>query len=141
MNQPRKSPYGAFNFLVTLPDSGEVIGGFSDVSDLNPEITVAEYRDGAGKENRVGKIPRPRKSANVTLKRGVVASALLSAWISQAARRDLVITLRDEQGAPVRRWILHGALPAKWTGPTLAAKGSDVAMEELVLSSEGLSVE
>ena len=33
-------------------------------------------------------------------------------------------------------------IPMKYTGPTLAAKGGgDVAMEELVLSAEGMVIE
>jgi phage tail-like protein len=59
-----------------------------------------------------------------------------------AAQRDVVITMRDEAGRPVQSWTLRGAIPLKYTGPTLAAKGGgDVAMEELVLSSEGLDFE
>jgi phage tail-like protein len=34
-------------------------------------------------------------------------------------------------------WKLINAIPIKWTGPTLTAKGgSDVAIEELVLAVE-----
>jgi hypothetical protein len=37
--------------------------------------------------------------------------------------------------------MLHGVIPMKYTGPTLAGKGGgDVAMEELVLSAEALSM-
>jgi len=54
----------------------------------------------------------------------------------------VVITLRDEAGTPVQKWTLGGVAPMKYTGPTLAAKGGgDVAMEELVLSSESLESE
>jgi hypothetical protein len=39
-------------------------------------------------------------------------------------------------------WRLMNARPIKYTGPTLNAKGgTDVAMEELVLACESLSVE
>jgi len=56
-----------------------------------------------------------------------------------AAKRTVVIRLRDETGQDVQAWTLNGAFPLKYTGPTLAAKGGgDVAMEELVLSAEGL---
>ena len=55
---------------------------------------------------------------------------------------SVTITLRDEAGQPVQTWKLHGVIPLKWTGPTLAAKGGgDVAMEELVLSVEGLDLQ
>jgi hypothetical protein len=42
----------------------------------------------------------------------------------------------------VQKWVLQGCKPMKYTGPTLAGKGgTDVAMEELVLSVEGLEIE
>ena len=48
----------------------------------------------------------------------------------------------DEAGTPVQKWTLGGVAPMKYTGPTLAAKGGgDVAMEELVLSSESMDTE
>ena len=147
----RTTPYGAFNFLVNL--NGPVgeeqpLGGFSDVSGLNTEITVAEYRNGNDKENHVRKVPGIHKVGDVTLKRGLVNSKDIWDWISAtrttgyAAKRAVVITLRDEAGTPVQKWKLGGVLPLKYTGPTLAAKGGgDVAMEELVLSSESIESE
>jgi hypothetical protein len=52
----------------------------------------------------------------------------------------VVITMRDEAARDVQSWTLSGVIPLKYTGPTLAAKGGgDVAMEELVLSAEGLT--
>jgi phage tail-like protein len=145
----RETPYGAFNFLVNLNSSGvdatSVLGGFSDVSGLGTEITVAEYRNGTEKENHVRKVPGVHKVSDVTLKRGIVSSKDLWAWINRvrthgrSEQRDVVITLRDEAGKDVQSWTLRGVIPLKYTGPTLAAKGGgDVAMEELVLSAEGL---
>lgn len=144
----RVTPYGAFNFLVNLngprgPE--EPLGGFSDVSGLGTEMTIAEYRNGNDAENHVRKIPGVHKVSDVTLKRGIVNSSDLWDWIDDVrrngpeAQRDVTITLRDEAGADVESWTLHGVVPMKYTGPTLAAKGGgDVAMEELVLSAEGL---
>ena len=148
---PRDTPYGAFNFLVNLNSAGvdpaSILGGFSDVSGLGTEMKVAEYRNGNEKENHVRKVPGTHTVADVTLKRGVVSSKDLWAWIKQvrtegpAAKRSVVITLRDESGADVQSWNLSGVVPLKYTGPTLAAKGGgDVAMEELSLSVEGLEI-
>jgi phage tail-like protein len=146
----RITPYGAFNFLVNLngpigPD--EPLGGFSDVSGLGTEMTVAEYRNGNDAENHVRKVPGVHKVSDVTLKRGIVSSADLWDWINNVrrtgplAQRNVVITLRDETGADVQSWTLRGVVPLKYTGPTLAAKGGgDVAMEELVLSAEALEL-
>jgi phage tail-like protein len=81
----------------------------------------------------------------VTLKRGILDSADLWQWIDDVrlrsvnAQRDVVITMNDEAGERVQSWTLRGVVPLKYTGPTFAGKGGgDVAMEELVLSAEGL---
>jgi len=146
----RTTPYGAFNFLVNLNGpigEDQPLGGFSDVSGLTAEITIAEYRNGNDRPNHVRKVPGVHKVGDVTLKRGLVNSTDLWEWITQtqlqsvAAKRTVVITLRDEGGNPVQKWTLGGVVPMKYTGPTLAAKGGgDVAMEELVLSSESLDM-
>lgn len=143
----RDTPYGAFNFLVDLGDG--VTGGFSDVSGLVTEMTVAEYRNGNEPENHVRKIPGVHKVGDVTLKRGLIGSNDLFGWIKQTrtegykSKRTVTIQLLDETRANVAQtWKLKGVIPLKYTGPTLAGKGGgDVAMEELVLSCEGYEVE
>ena len=147
----RTTPYGAFNFLVNLNGpigEDQPLGGFSDVSGLGTEITIAEYRNGNERPNHVRKIPGIHKVSDVTLKRGIVNSNDLWSWITQtrnegvAAKRTVVITLRDEAGNAVQKWTLGNVVPMKYTGPTLAAKGGgDVAMEEMVLSAESLESE
>ncbi|MCQ8117008.1 phage tail protein [Methylomonas rosea] len=144
----RETPYGVFNYLVNLGDGseGEVQGGFSEVSGLNAEVTVAEYRNGNEAVNYVRKIPAINKAGDVTLKRGVIGADNIYSWLEQirggdvTAKRDVVIKLKNEDptsGSAVVTWKLVRAMPIKWTGPTLTAKGgSDVAMEELVLSVE-----
>ncbi len=146
MAEFRETPYGVFNFLVNLGDGSEetVLGGFSEVSGLNAEITIAEYRSGNAKVNYVSKVPAIHKAGDVTLKRGVIGSQNLNEWLEQiragdvGAKRNVEIKLLSEDRAgTVLTWKLFNAMPIKWTGPTLTAKGgSDVAMEELVLSVE-----
>ena len=142
----RTAPYGAFNFIVSI--NGDEFGGFSDVSGISTDITIAEYRNGNERENHVRKIPGIHKVSDVTCKRGIVNSKSLWDWIKEtrtagpSAQRSVTITLLDEARAPVQSWQLRGVLPMKYSGPTLAAKGGgDVAMEELVLSAEGLELE
>ena len=143
---PRNPPYGAFNFTVSL-GAGAELGGFSDVSGLTTEIEISGYREGGQKEKPVRKIPGLHKATDITLKRGVVDSRQFSAWLKAArsrgvqVRRTLTIALKDEKGSPIQRWKVSGAWPQKWTGPTLSGKGNDVAIEELVLSSEGIEIE
>jgi phage tail-like protein len=148
----RETPYSAFNFLVDLePGQGsEVQAGFSEVSGLNAEVTVAEYRAGNDRVNYVRKIPGIHKAGDVTLKRGVIGAQNLYEWLEKGrtgkiseAKRDIVVKLQSEDRADtVVSWKLRGAMPIKWTGPTLTAKGGgDVAIEELVLSVETIEQE
>jgi phage tail-like protein len=149
--QFRQTPYSAFNFLVELlPGQGrEPRAGFSEVSGLNTEITVAEYRTGNDLENHTRKLPGIYKTGDVTLKRGLMAADDIWQWIEQLRERDtqdfkreVTVTLLDEGRNPVATWRLRGAMPMKWTGPTLTAKGGgDVAMEELVRSVEKIEYE
>lgn len=146
----RTAPLPAYNYTVDLGgprDPNKLLGGFSDVSGLETDIHISEYRDGNELEPHVRKIPGSHKVGDVTLKRGVVDSTDLWGWITDTrtngvdAQRDVVITLRDEAGNPVQQWKLRNVVPMKYTGPTLAGKGGgDVAMEELVLSAEGYEI-
>ena len=142
----RTTPYGAFNFTVSF-DGSEAFGGFSDVSGLGTELTVAEYRYGNDKENHVRKVAGVHKVSDVTLKRGILDSKTLFGWIGDArikgpeAQKSVKITLHDESQKPVQSWLLRGVIPMKYTGPTLAAKGGgDVALEEVVLSAEAMEL-
>jgi phage tail-like protein len=132
--------------LVTI-DGADTLGGFSDVSGLSTEIAIAEYREGTDKPNHVRKVAGLHKMGDVTLKRGVIDSTQMWNWITEArntgvaAQKNVVVNLLDEARNPVQRWLLRGVIPMKYSGPTLAAKGGEVAMEELVLSCEALEIE
>jgi phage tail-like protein len=126
-------PFASHSYVVSLrgPRNPEkVLGGFSAVSGLS----------------HIQKITGMNKSTDVTLKRGVVDSSGINDWLSQVraaralAARDVIITLRDKTGNPVQSWKLHNPIPAKYTGPTLSGKGNDLAIEELVLSAEGVEI-
>jgi phage tail-like protein len=148
MAEFRETPYSVFNYLVNLGDGseGEVQGGFSEVSGLNAEITVAEYRNGNAPVNYVTKVPAIHKAGDVTLKRGVIGADNIYNWLDQIragdvqAKRNVEVKLKSEDPtsqSAVVTWKLINAMPIKWTGPSLTAKGgSDVAVEELVLAVE-----
>ncbi len=147
----RDTPYSAFNFLVELePGQGEdVRAGFAEVSGLNAELTVAEYRAGNAKTNYVTKVPGIHKAGDVTLKRGVIGAKNLWDWLDKAragkpeAKREITIhLLSEDRSEKAVSWKLRGAMPLKWTGPSLNAKGGgDVALEELVLAVETIEQE
>lgn len=138
-------PHARFNFVVDLGDgTGDgPAGGFRKVTGLGARIDPIEYRNGNDPDAAVRKLPGLRHYDNVTLKRGVVSGIGLWQWIASEPpdRRNVTITLLDEQRVPVLRFVLHNAWPCRWVGPTLNAKGSDVAVEALELCHERLEVE
>ncbi len=147
----RDRPYVQFNFLVDLGDgtgTENFQAGFQECSGIGMEVTVSEYRNGNAKENSVMKITGMNKSTDVTLKRGVIGSLNLYNWLHQIrngdqnAMRTVTISLQNEDHtAPVQTWKLLRARIIKHTSGPLNAKGTDVAMEELVLAYERLEME
>jgi phage tail-like protein len=146
----RDRPYVQFNFLVDLGD-GVTEGpqaGFQEVSGIGMEVTVSEYRNGNSRENSVMKITGMNKQQDVTLKRGLIGSLNLYDWLhrirngDQTQLRDVTIQLQNEDHtAVVLTWKLLRARIIKYTGGPMSAKGTDVAMEELVLAYERLEME
>jgi phage tail-like protein len=138
-----------FNFLVDL-GTGNTDGaqaGFQEITGIGMEVTVAEYRAGNEKENSVRKITGLNKATDVTLKRGVIGSLDLYTWLDQIrngspdALRNVVIQLQSEDHtAVVQEWQLKRARIIKHTSGPLNAKGTDVAMEELVIAYERLEM-
>ena len=146
----RDRPYVQFNFLVDV-GTGNTDGpdaGFQEVSGIGMEVTVAEYRNGNEKENSVRKITGLNKATDVTMKRGVIGSLSLYQWLNQIrngdqnALRTITVQLQNEDHtAVVQTWKLLRARIVKHTSGPMNAKGTDVAMEELVVSYERLEME
>lgn len=144
----RDIPYSSFNYVVSFGGSSQLYGGFSEVSGLGVELTVAEYRNGSDPENHMRKVIGMHKVTDATFKRGVIDSTTLWSWINAAytggpnVKVNVRVTLLNEARQPVQSWILRNAVPKSYKGPTLTGKGGEeVAIEELVLCSEGFSIE
>jgi phage tail-like protein len=137
-------PMTAFHFLV---DWGGTQLGFSEVTGLNIEVQPIEYRDGLSPEYSMIKMPGIKKYGNVTLKRGVFkADNEFYNWYNQIKlnkpeRRDITISLLDEEHNPVMVWKLVNAWPTKITSPDLKANGNEVAIEQLEIAHEGVRIE
>jgi len=146
----RDRPYVQFNFLVDLGD-GVTEGpraGFQEVSGIGMEVAVTEYRAGNSRENSVMKITGLNKCTDVTMKRGIVGSLDLYQWLDQIrngdqkALRTVTVQLQNEEHTEiVQTWRLLRARIIKHTSGPFNAKGTDVAMEELVLAYERLEME
>ena len=149
MAPPRERPYVQFNFLVDI-GTGNTDGpeaGFQEVSGIGMEVTVAEYRNGNERENSVRKITGLNKATDVTMKRGIVGSLNMYQWLheirsgSPNALRTVTVQLQNEDHTEVvMTWKLIRARIIKHTSGPMNAKGTDVAMEELVLAYERLEM-
>lgn len=136
-------PLPAFHFQV---DWGGSKLGFSEVSGLNIEQQVIEYRDGMSPEYSTIKMPGIRKYGNITLKRGIIKSDnefynwLNTTKMNKVERRDMTIKLLDEEHNPVMVWSVKNAWPTKIDAPSLKADGNEVAIESIEIANEGITI-
>jgi phage tail-like protein len=141
---PEQYPLPVFHFRV---EWGGTRIGFSEVSGLTQENQAIEYRDGSFLEYSSIKMPGLRKFSNVTLKRGIVKADneffrwLSSIKLNQVERRDVTISLLNEEHNPVMVWKILRAFPVKVEGPGLKASGNEVAIESIELAHEGLELQ
>ena len=149
MANPRNDPYGNFNFLVKLADTTTVNAGFQEVSGMNIEVTSAEYRAGNSPVNHPVKVNGLYKVGDATLKRGAIGATDLYTLIDGIRTghpnpQNVQVVMQDEAHSqtPVLTFTLINARPIRYTAPTFNAKGgTEVAIEELVLSYEDLTIE
>jgi phage tail-like protein len=140
----RNDPYLNFNFRVQL--GGDEVAGFSEVVLPEGRIDVVEYREGSDKTLGARKFPGLVHYSNVVLKRGITGNTDLYDWWDSVRdgsglRRDVVISLHDEQQNAVQRWLLRDALPVRLAYGTLDGLGNEVAIETLELAYERFDVD
>lgn len=137
-------PLPSFHFSV---EWGGTRIGFSEVTGLTQEIQPIEYRDGSFPEYSSIKMPGLRKFSNITLKRGIIKSDndffkwLSTVKLNTVERRNLVISLLNEEHNPVMVWKIQNAFPVKVEGPQLKASGNEIAIESIEIAHEGLEVQ
>lgn len=137
-------PIPAFHFKVTIGSIGEI--AFQEVSGLDTEYDIIDYRAGNSVDFTTVRMPELKKYTDITLKKGIFKSdsALFDYFarikMNTVTRETVTIQLLDEEHKPLFTWTLKNAVPKKVTGASLNAKSSEAAMEELVLSHEGLTM-
>jgi phage tail-like protein len=137
-------PVPVFHFQV---EWGGTRIGFTEVSGLDYELQPIEYREGSSKNYQVTKMPGMPKFGNITLKRGVFtqdndfANWITTVQLNKIERRDVTISLLNENHDPVMVWKVVSAWPCKITGVSLKSTGNEVAVEGLELCHEGLSTQ
>jgi phage tail-like protein len=134
--EQRTDPQGSFDFLLEI--DGTVRASFQEVSGLDFEVDVIEYREG-GSDDPSGNI----KYSKITLKRGVTDDPELwnwhYRWLTEDGaekRKNGSIVLLDRTSQEIARWNFTGAWPVKWTGSNFNAKGAEVAIESLEIAHE-----
>lgn len=137
-------PIPKFHFQVEW--GGSKIG-FTEVSGLDVEREVIEYRDGASKEFSKLKMPGLTKYSNITLKRGSFSkdNDFYNWWISNKLetvdRRDITISLLNEEHEPVITWKVKNAWPTKIQPTDLKSDDNSVAIETMEMAHEGLVID
>ena len=136
-------PLPKFYFQVKLGDKQVP---FQEVSGLDIEAQIIEYRHGNSKEFSTIKMPGIKKTGNVTLKKGVfVKDNGFWDWFNKIKmntieRQTVVISLLDEAGKPTMVWTLNNAWPTKITGTDMKSDGNEVAVETVEIAHEGLTI-
>ena len=136
----------SYRFIVTTDGNTHDLGSWSKVTGLDVTWDIAEYRSGdAANVSRPFIFPGNTKYGTIKLERAASSEAdLVIVWLRHLAETGdsptLTITLLDHAGDPVVSWQLTNVIPRKYTVGGLNSEGTDVAIETLVLSHEGLSV-
>lgn len=133
-------PLPRYHFRV---DWGGAQMAFTEVSGLTMEIAVVEHRDGSSPDQSAIKMPGLRKFSNIVLKRGVrKADNDFYNWINSVRlntveRRDVAISLLNENHEPVTTWRVRNAWPCRYEVASLNAQSNEVLIETLELAHDG----
>ena len=143
-------PLPKFHFQVDWGKDGEF--GFTEVTGLDVEVEVIEYREGDDMSFTKKKQPGLKKYSDLTFKRGYYKSqnSFFEEWKSRSEaqiengkdRRDIIITLLgDDHTTPLVRWKAERAWVKKIQSTDLKADGNEVAIETMEVCHEGLTTE
>lgn len=119
---------------------------FQEVSGLDVEAQLIEYRAGNSPNFSTQKMPGIKKYSDVTMKKGVFKSDnKFWDWFNEikmntVKRIPVTISLLDEEGSPTMVWTLTNAWPMKIQGTDLKSTGNEVAVETIVIAHEGLTI-
>lgn len=141
-------PLPVYSYRVEI--SGESVA-FSEVSGLSVQVETTTYKESSTNDQpgpRTYHMPAQRQAPTLTLSKGVVRGAsvpVLYNWISsiqlnQVEKKDIVIRLVDEVGAPVVSWQVVNAFPTQLDAPTFDASSQDVAVEQMQLMADNVFV-
>jgi phage tail-like protein len=144
MADDRNDPFRTFNFRLEI--DGISVAAFTDVTGLQSDGDVADYRTGMDIPLTNRRLPGLRKYGPIALKRGMVKDTTLWDWYKNIAsgkadRRNGSVILMDEQRRDVLRWHFEAAWPNKIQASEFKASGNEVAIETIELIVENITLE
>ncbi len=120
---------------------------FTEVTGLVMERDKIEYRHSNSKDFNKIVMPGMMKNSNITLKRGKFEKDFdYNTWFDEVAnnratkRRDVTITLLNENHEPVAAWSASRCFPLKLTAPDLKSDANEAAIESIEIAHEGLKM-
>jgi phage tail-like protein len=133
-------PYAGFRFRIEI--LGLEVGGFTEVSGLERNVEVEDFREG-GVNDHTHKLATVTKYANLALKRGLADAVDLWQWHQDVVngkieRRQLNIVLMNGAGEDTWRWVIEQAYPVKWSGASLNASASAIFVESVEFVHHGI---
>jgi phage tail-like protein len=138
-------PLPKFYFSVDIGDQTDL--PFQEVSGLDIDAEVIEYRHGNSPVHSTIKMPGMIKYSDITLKKGVFTTDnSFYTWLSAISlntyeRLTVVIRLLDEAGEAKMTWTLKNAFPKQVTPTDMNSQSSEAAIETIVFAHEGLVIE
>ena len=138
-------PMPKFRFEVDLGPSITKVA-FQEVSGMDVENQVIEYRASNSPLFSTIKMPGIKKYGNVTMKRGVfVNDNTFWNWHQQISmntikRVAVIIRLLDEGGKVTMQWTLNNAWPTKISSTDLKSDGNEVAIDTLEIAHEQIII-
>ncbi|WP_020598752.1 phage tail protein [Spirosoma panaciterrae] len=143
-------PLPKFHFEVDW--GNETRMGFTEVSGLDFESEVIEYREGTDILLTKMKQPGLRKFSNITLKRGTFQGDIkfFNEWKKTVFfqekndgnkyRSTVTIKLLNEEHQPILVWTVRNAWPSKIQSSDMKADANEIAIETIELVHEGLAL-
>jgi phage tail-like protein len=141
-------PFTAFNFAVEIavPDVADEVcsASFSECDGLEMTMDLKSVREG-GNPGTVYRLAGSVAYSQCTLKRGLTDGFDLFNWFDAIVadptlRADAEVVVLAPDGGERVRYVLSRCLPVKLKAPPLNAKDGTVAIEELQLAYERLSL-
>ncbi|MGI0485762.1 phage tail protein [Pantanalinema rosaneae CENA516] len=124
---------------------GEIAACFTSCQGLSAKVKTTQLMEG-GVNNQQRILLGPTNYTEVTLSRGITNDQEFWNWFQKATqggsniRRNITILVFNHAGETMQSWTLIGAIPVSWKAPQFQATSSNLAIEELALAYEGLSI-